>query len=130
MTGIPAHLMCQTHRAWEAIFIAETCLKVLARGYRAIRELKLEGRFDLRLCKDRINEIRALDGGPDVQFPDMVAEIEKRHGKTYVEFLGYVHPSEHINHLRRVCASCRLLIDNDARTRGKLYGPVYVRRKK
>lgn len=134
MTGIPAHLMCQYHRAWEAIFIIETCLKVLARGVRVIRELKLEGRFDLRLVKKRMDEIRLLDGGPsgiivegatsrahDIAFPEIP------YGSS--DFLGYIHPNRHIDHLRRHCGKCRLLIDNDARTRGVVYRPVFIGRK-
>lgn len=123
MTGIPAHLLCNGHRQWEAIFIIETCLKILARGVSVIRELKLEGRFDLRLVKARMDEIRVLDGGPrHVAFPEIP------YGAS--DFLGYIHPNAHIDYLRRHCTKCRLMIDNDARRHGRLHRPAYVRRGK
>lgn len=129
MTGIPAAWMCKVHRAWEAIFIIETALKVLNRGPRVIRELALHGRFDLRLIKARMDEIRAIDDGPNgVLFPDILTTIEKKYGMPRVEFLGYIHPSTHVNHLRRVCAGCRLGIDNGMRATGRLYLPTYIRR--
>jgi hypothetical protein len=131
MTGIPAHLLCRGHRGWEGIFIIETCLKVLARGPSVIAEMGLHGRFDLRLAQARMEEIRLLDGGPThVRFPDMVAQIEKNFGVSRANFLGYIHPMQHIKHLRRVCFFCRSLIDNDARTAGRLYLPPYIRRVK
>lgn len=128
MTGIPAHLLCPTHRAWEALFITETCAAILEHGVGIIRQYKLEGKFDLRLVRRRMDEIRAIDGGPSdaknrpIRFPIIPFGSS--------DFLGYIHPNRHISHLRRVCHLCRELLDNDARTRGPIPWPRYIRRRK